>query len=272
MVFDRLGSAFAAAHALRHAGAEFVVAPIAARDGEVLHRLDDRWAVAVYPKVEGETFQGGRPMPVESRLAVVALVARLHASGDVARAHARTDEYAVENRADLELAIRDPRGRLDAGPRAGELAAMIVMHEPLIERMFAEYDALASEARALDDRNVLTHGEPHAGNILRTEAGWVLVDWDTTLVGAPERDLWMLETGDGRATAAYTAATGTAISAALLDLFRIRWDLSDLGIYVAHLRAPHGTSEDDARAWLGVTRILERRAAGGTIPPVAWRE
>jgi spectinomycin phosphotransferase/16S rRNA (guanine(1405)-N(7))-methyltransferase len=141
----------------------------------------------------------------------------------------------------------------------------------LIERMFAEYDALASEARALDHRNVLTHGEPHSGNVMHTASGWVLVDWDTSLVAAPERDLWMLETGDGRATAAYTAATGTAIIPAMLDLFRIRWDLSDLGIYVAHLRAPHGTSEDDARAWLGVTSILERHVSGATVPPVVWR-
>ena len=106
---------------------------------------------------------------------------------------------------------------------------------------------------------------------MHSASGLVLVDWDTSLVAAPERDLWMLEKGDGRATAAYTAATGTAIVPALLDLFRIRWDLSDLGIYVGHLRAPHGTSEDDARAWLGVTRILERRASGGTVPPAAWR-
>ena len=53
------------------------------------------------------------------------------------------------------------------------------------------------------------------------------IDWDTALMAPPERDLWMLETGDGDATDAYTAATGTAIIPAMLDLFRIRWDLSD---------------------------------------------
>jgi spectinomycin phosphotransferase/16S rRNA (guanine(1405)-N(7))-methyltransferase len=271
MVFERLGAAFAGAHALHEAGAEFVVAPIAARDGDVLLRLDDRWAVAVFPKVEGESFRGGQPMPVESRLAVVALVARLHACGDSARAHARTDHYAVESRTDLELALRDPRGCLDVGPYADELASAIITHEPLIERMLAEYDELVSATRALAQRRVLTHGEPHAGNVMRTASGWVLVDWDTTLVAAPERDLWMLETGDGRATAAYAAATGTDISAATLDLFRLRWDLADLSLDVAHLRAPHGKSEDDARAWLGVTSILERHASGATIPPVVWR-
>ncbi len=34
---------------------------------------------------------------------------------------------------------------------------------------------------------VLTHGEPHPGNTLMTNGGWVVVDWDTTLIA--ERDL-----------------------------------------------------------------------------------
>ena len=33
---------------------------------------------------------------------------------------------------------------------------------------------------------VVTHGEPHVGNAIRTEAGWMLVDWDTTLLAPPE--------------------------------------------------------------------------------------
>ena len=271
MVFDRLGAALAAAHALHETGVEFVVAPIAARAGEVLRRLAERWAVAVYPMVVGEAFRGGQPMPVADRLAVVALVARLHAAPLSARAHARADDHALRNRADLERAIRDPRGSSDVGPHADELASVIAMHEPLIGGLLAEYDALVAEARSHGHRNVLTHGETHAGNILRTPSGWVLVDWDTALVAAPERDLCLLEPGDGAATAVYTAATGTAIVPAMLDLFRLRWDLADLGIYVAQLRATHGTTEDDERAWDGVRRILDRRASGVTIPPAAWR-
>ncbi|WP_432843998.1 phosphotransferase family protein [Dactylosporangium sp. CA-092794] len=36
---------------------------------------------------------------------------------------------------------------------------------------------------------VLTHGEPHPGNTMRTGGGWLLIDWDTALLAAPERDL-----------------------------------------------------------------------------------
>ena len=38
----------------------------------------------------------------------------------------------------------------------------------------------------------MTHGEPHRGNIVVTDAGVVLVDWDTCLLAPPERDVWLV--------------------------------------------------------------------------------
>ncbi|MPZ79263.1 MAG: phosphotransferase [Actinophytocola sp.] len=42
------------------------------------------------------------------------------------------------------------------------------------------------------------HGEPHRGNTITTPNGVVLIDWDTTLIAAPERDLWALVGEDPR--------------------------------------------------------------------------
>jgi spectinomycin phosphotransferase len=39
---------------------------------------------------------------------------------------------------------------------------------------------------------VVTHGEPHPGNILRAAGGLYLIDWDTVGLALPERDLWMV--------------------------------------------------------------------------------
>ena len=105
---------------------------------------------------------------------------------------------------------------------------------------------------------------------MRTTTGWKLVDWDTALVAAPERDVWLLESGDGTACAAYTKATGFNVQPELLALFRLRWDLSDLGVDIARLRAPHANSADDARAWEGIFHILTRRSLGDGIPQAAW--
>ena len=60
-VFGGLGLALATAAALRDAGGlDFVLAPVAARDSELLHRLGDRYAVSVYPFVDGHSFAFGR--------------------------------------------------------------------------------------------------------------------------------------------------------------------------------------------------------------------
>ena len=49
-VFKGLGRTLGTAAALRYeVGLRFVVAPIVARDGELLRRLDDRYTVSVFP-------------------------------------------------------------------------------------------------------------------------------------------------------------------------------------------------------------------------------
>lgn len=270
-VFDRLNAALATAHALAQAGADYVVAPIAARAGEVVVRLDDEWAMAVYPRVEGETFGGGQARPVAERLEVVELIARLHAATLSERLPTRADDYQLQNRADLEAAIVDPGHHIDVGPYSGALADRLAEDRPVIVDMLAEYDDLVTAARAYSDRRVLTHGEPHAGNTMRTSTGWMLVDWDTALLAAPERDMWLLEPGDGLASATYTDLTGIDVIAELLALFSLRWDLTDLGIDVARLRGAHANTADDARSWDGVLQVLGRRRAGDVVPPAAWR-
>ena len=37
--------------------------------------------------------------------------------------------------------------------------------------------------------HVITQGEPHPGNVLRTLAGLRLIDWDVSALARPERDL-----------------------------------------------------------------------------------
>jgi spectinomycin phosphotransferase len=88
-VFEGLERALGAAAALRYeAGLEFVVAPIPARDGELLCRLDDRYTVAVFPFLVGRSHPFG-PYP-DARLRGLALdmIAALHRSTPAVRGHA----------------------------------------------------------------------------------------------------------------------------------------------------------------------------------------
>jgi hypothetical protein len=57
--FGRLRASLAAATDLRDCGRTFVVAPVPADDGEPLARASDRFAIAVYPFVDGQSFEWG---------------------------------------------------------------------------------------------------------------------------------------------------------------------------------------------------------------------
>jgi spectinomycin phosphotransferase len=105
---------------------------------------------------------------------------------------------------------------------------------------------------------VLTHGEPHPGNTMRTADGWLLIDWDTALLAPPERDLWDLDPGDGTLLAAYTATTGTTLRPDLLELYRLRWDLTEIAVCSARFREPHDRSADDEETWT----ILQHTVTG----------
>ena len=95
-----------------------------------------------------------------------------------------------------------------------------------------------------------------------TARGWVLVDWDTTLVAPPERDLWSLDPGDGSIWAAYAAATGVTPLPALLDLYRLRWDICDIAMDLSRFRRPHTGSAEDDKTWhLLDTLVAELSAA-----------
>jgi len=86
-----------------------------------------------------------------------------------------------------------------------------------------------------------------------TPAAELLIDWDTTLVAPPERDLWDL---DGTLRAAYTAATGTTLRPGLLDLYRLRWDPTEIAVCLARFREPHGGTADDEESWTILTDLV----------------
>ena len=79
----------------------------------------------------------------------------------------------------------------------------------------------------------------------------VLIDWDTLLLAPPERDLWMLADGvtepEPSVLEFYARATGLRPRTDLIDLYRIRWRLTDLAEFVRRFRELHsGSVEDEA--------------------------
>ena len=124
--------------------------------------------------------------------------------------------------------------------RAGELVAR---RRDVIDEVFAAYDALVPAVRATADRWVVTHGEPHAGNVLwLIGGGFRLIDWDTVALGPPERDLWMF-----------------ALDSAAAELYRLRWWLEEVCLYVTELHGAHVDDANTRASWRELRRCLAQQ-------------
>jgi spectinomycin phosphotransferase/16S rRNA (guanine(1405)-N(7))-methyltransferase len=261
--FDRLRAALAATMRLRAHGRAFVVAPLPTTGaGDPLVRVLDRFAVALYPYQDGQSFDWGDFPTVAHRYVVLDLLTDVHSAPAAVRREALADDFAIPHLDALAASLDPDSGVPDCGPYAARAAALLADHADPIGRVLARYDELADVGRSEPDRMVLTHGEPHRANTMLTADGWRLIDWETALLAPPERDLWHVDPGDGSVLGLYAAATGVTPLESMMELYRIRWLLADLAIEADRFRRPHSGTEDDDQAW---------RVLGGQVTEVADR-
>ena len=248
---ERLRAALATARAVRDAGATFVVAPLVSATGDVVTMVDDRFAISVYPWVDGVSHRHGSYDDREVRDEVLDIVAALHRF-DI-EAPAFTETFAIPARD----ALNADAAWTGQGPYRERARSALSASGVAVASLLDRYDDLAADVAARSERFVLTHGEPHIANTMRTEDGWVLIDWDTALMAPPERDLWMLDMGDGLLGGAYEARTGAAVDLRALELYRHWWTLAEIAGYVALFQADHEDSADSAESWTNLTHYLE---------------
>ncbi|AVT34770.1 phosphotransferase [Plantactinospora sp. BC1] len=261
--YARLRAALGTARRLREHGRGFVVAPIPTSGGEPLVRVGGRFALALYPYVDGESFRWGAFSSAAHLRGVLDMVLAVHAAPAAARAHAPVDDFAIPHSDELGLGLAGTGDVPDTGPYAGPAARLLVTHAAPVRRLLARHGELVRAARAQPGRMVLTHGEPHPGNTMRTVDGWRLIDWDTVRVAPPERDLWLMEPGDGSVLDGYAEATGAAPLAEMLELYRSWWHLADVAEETSRFRAPHAGTEDDDESFTILRSVLEHI---GTLP------
>jgi spectinomycin phosphotransferase len=258
--FGRLERAFATALSLhRDCGLQFVLAPVPARDGQVLTRLQDRYSMVVHPYLPGEP--AGQTSAYSDRADVpdiVDLLVRLHRARPPSQP--RPDDFAVPLRAELTAAMRETGHAWHSGPYAERARSLLALHADDLAELMAAFDGLAARVAARPDRMVVTHGEPGAHNVLRTPAGLVLVDWDSALLAAPERDLWDLSEHDPSILRAYSEASGGRVDEDALAFYRMFYDLFEIAGYVQLFRDDHGETADAAESWRNLQHFLQPAA------------
>ncbi|MEO3809278.1 phosphotransferase [Sphaerisporangium sp. B11E5] len=250
--FAGLRRAMDTAWSLRHeAGLPFVTAPLRTAAGETTLRFGQRYAVSVFPYADGVAGDFGQKLTPGERAPLIDMLAALHGSPPPAAIPARP--LALPGRARLEKTLAEVGHPWEGGPYAEPARDLLAGHLTAFLRRLEEFDRRSAEVRG---EPVVTHGEPHPGNLLRSPGGLLLVDWDTVGLAPPERDLW-LAAADPADLDRYTEATGRRPDPSVLALYRLRWSLEDVSLFLEYFRSPHGRTADAEQSWSALTGTME---------------
>lgn len=255
--FAGLRSAFGTALALREGGLEFVVAPVSTPRAETVRMVGTHHTIAVFPFVEGSSWQFGERLTSAERAALVDMLVRLHGATPSAASIARPASLGLSARGDLESALLDLDGEWVGGPFSEPSRALVAGRAEDVRQLLETYDLLADEVVTACTEPVITHGEPHAGNVMSADGRLLLVDWDTVGLAPPERDLWMVDVGAGDELRRYAEASGRPVNDAAMRLYRLRWRLDDIAIFVKEFRSAHHQTADTEHAWLSLIHRVE---------------
>jgi spectinomycin phosphotransferase len=258
-VMAGLRSAMETALALRRdAGLDFVVAPVPGVDGAAVRPAGAGHAVAVFPFRSGTPGRFGEALPAAERAARTDMLAALHRP---APAGAPVAAIGLARREDLDAALRNLGRPWRAGPFGEQARTLLAGAGDQIHGLLEVFDRRAGAIRA--DDFVITHGEPHPGNVMRVGPRRMLIDWDTVGLGPPERDLWMVA-GEEEARR-YAGLTGRAVDPGLLEWYRLRWALDDISAFAHRLRSAHGRTADAEHAWVALKQTVA--SLGGHAAP-----
>jgi spectinomycin phosphotransferase len=248
--FAGLKAAYETAAALRRQGLAFVLAPLADQRGHLVHRVLPEWALAVFPLVEGASGHFGVWADSATQVAAAEIIGELHraeAPKSIRRWTARVPHFDA-----LTRALGDLSRPWGSGPYGDRTRQLLSARRGDIEALIRRYGRMADAVMQRSAKWVVTHGEPHGSNFITAEDGSrYLIDWDTVRLAPPERDLWIVLRGDTEALAGAYTPDPTA-----MELFRVRWDLADICVYVRRFRQPHGGTEDDEASWQELDRAL----------------
>ena len=252
---DLPGAMQTAAWLATQAGLGFVVAPVPTRAGQVVGSVDSRHALTLFPYLDAAPGHYEDPIDDGDRAAIIDMLAALHAAVPKG-IQVPTRPLELGTRQAIDQALARLGVRWAGGPYAEPGRDLLARYERPLRQAFARFDGLLDRVRAAGGPHVITHGEPHPGNVLRTRAGLCLVDWDMTALARPERDLWRVISGDQDA-ARYSRRTGWTVSQDALALYRLRWDLDDIAEFLSEIRGSHQRTADTLMTWTELQKSLE---------------
>jgi spectinomycin phosphotransferase len=238
--------------ALRGAGLEFAVPPVPTAGGTALAPLGAEHAITVFPYLDGAGAGGGDELPEVDRRALIEILARLHNATPVARRTAPVRSPDLASRPDLQAALGEVSQPWRGGPYSEPARRLLARHAARLGRALSRFDELVREAGG-SGPPVITHGEPGPGNVLRVAGTLRLIDWATAGLALPERDLWAVADAGGRDAGRYAELTGRRLNRAAMRMYRMRWSLDEIALFLGEFRRAHERNEDTELAWATLT-------------------
>lgn len=238
------------------AGLSFVVAPVRSVSGDVLRRIPPHLAVSVFPFIDGRSGNWGDDLAPAERDELFRLLAELHRAPLGLAPGIRGEGGRPPFLTELTESLARSDEIWTGGPFSEPARHLLLDRRELLAQWLGEFHSLAQRCGADSDRRVLTHGETHPGNLMRSDGRLLLIDWDTLGTALPERDLWTWDDGTKECFAAYEAAAGRPVDPVACAFFRLAWDLRDLVSYLNLFRSPHDHGPDSEKAWRVFSSLL----------------
>ena len=256
--FEGLGSAYEAAWVLHHeVGLTWVVPALRRPDGSMMLRLSDRYSMAVFPFIDGTAGTWGDSLTGPGRDTLLHELARLHRARPRLRVPIARRPLDLPERPLLTAALAALDRPWEGGPFSEPARRALAGHVADVVHWLELLDDLARSLEETDTAEVITHGEPHPANLMRTADGLRLIDWDTVALARPERDLWMLDDGSPGVLGLYEDLTRRAINTTAIAFYRLAWTLSDIASFASMFRSPHGETGWMYQKWSGFQQLLE---------------
>jgi spectinomycin phosphotransferase len=234
---------------LHSQGNEHVIAPLLTRAGE-LHGRCAGYAVVLSPYVEGRNGFEAELAPSQW----VALGRAVHGLHSAVVPEALAGRLAVETFAgDWREQVRAVLGRLESAAAvawpwpaadgvARAVAALLANERERVSNLVACAERLAPWLHGKALPFVLCHADIHAGNVLTTgEGALLIVDWDTVMLAPKERDLMFIGAGIGgwqrpeQAVSFYRGYGDTAVDRDALAYYRCERVVQDIAVYCRDL-------------------------------------
>lgn len=237
-------------------GYEFVVAPLPDRSGALVRHILPSWTMLVLPYLDGWSTPSGAWEDPTERAHIAGILGRLH-TATPPEALRRWD-FAVPGRDAVLTALEELDRPWGWGPYSEPTRRRLTDAVDHVRGQLEHYDALVRQVEASGDPWVVTHGEPHSANVVRTEDGRMhLIDWDSLQLAPRERDLAALHEGPADYLPAYQLEAGPVVPRPeAIELFRVWWALAEIGSYVQLFREPHTDSPDSKRSWDNLTMYV----------------